>query len=147
MGEETDADEREQDGAQVQRPAGKRGLRPAGGQRLRAAAEPQTGGDGGRKDRRVRGGDQRDHGYEGRGGEVLLRARYDAESRLLSVEVRDEGVGIEDVEKAREPLFTTRPDLERSGMGFAVMESFMDALEVRSAPGMGTSVLMKKRFD
>ena len=87
------------------------------------------------------------HGYEGRGGEVLLRARYDAESRLLSVEVRDEGVGIEDVEKAREPLFTTRPDLERSGMGFAVMESFMDALEVRSAPGMGTSVLMKKRFD
>ncbi len=88
------------------------------------------------------------HGYEGRGeGMVCLKAAYDAKARLFSVEVIDSGVGIEDIQKAREPMYTSRPDLERAGMGFAVMESFMDKLSVFSAPGKGTRVCMEKRFD
>ena len=62
----------------------------------------------------------------------------------LYVEVKDYGVGIEDIEKAMEPLYTTKPELERSGMGFAFMEAFMDELMVESRPGEGTSVKMKK---
>lgn len=86
------------------------------------------------------------HGYQGKGGEVRLQAQYEGESKSLCVEISDEGVGIADIQKAREPLFTSRPDLERSGMGFAVMESFMDQLEVQSALGKGTKVRMTKRF-
>ena len=56
----------------------------------------------------------------------------------------DEGVGIPDIRKAMEPLFTTRPELERSGMGFSFMEAFMDELEVESEPGRGTTVRMRK---
>jgi stage II sporulation protein AB (anti-sigma F factor) len=63
----------------------------------------------------------------------------------LTVEIIDEGVGIENVEKAMEPLYTTRPELERSGMGFSFMEAFMDELEVESTIGKGTKVIMKKR--
>ena len=62
------------------------------------------------------------------------------------LEVVDCGVGIEDVERAREPLYTSRPDMERSGMGFTVMETFMDALSVRSRLGHGTTVRMEKQF-
>ena len=58
----------------------------------------------------------------------------------------DYGVGIEDVELAMQPMYTTKPDEERSGMGFAFMEAFMDELEVESAPGKGTTVWMKKRI-
>ena len=61
--------------------------------------------------------------------------------------VKDEGSGIEDIEKAREPLFTTNTDGERSGMGFTVMESFMDHVTVRSEPGRGTEVIMTKNLD
>ena len=64
--------------------------------------------------------------------------------RELSVEVSDNGIGIEDVEKAREPMFTTAPSDERCGMGFLVMESFMDQVSVKSRPGRGTRVLMRK---
>ena len=64
--------------------------------------------------------------------------------RELSVEVSDSGIGIEDVEKAREPLFTTAPSDERCGMGFLVMESFMDRVTVKSRLGHGTRVLMRK---
>jgi len=60
--------------------------------------------------------------------------------------VEDFGKGIEDIEKAKTPLFTTRPDLERSGMGFTVMETFMDELEVASNTGEGTKIRMKKFF-
>ena len=60
--------------------------------------------------------------------------------------MKDRGCGIEDVKKAMEPLFTTAPEEERAGLGFAVMESFMDSLRVFSAPGKGTSVVMKKRL-
>ena len=60
--------------------------------------------------------------------------------------VTDEGRGIRDIKQALEPLFTTRPDLERSGMGFSFMEAFMDAVEVESSPGKGTRVVMKKEI-
>lgn len=65
---------------------------------------------------------------------------------VLHVEIVDEGKGILDVEQAMEPLFTTKPDMDRSGMGFAFMEAFMDDLEVISEPGMGTTVMMKKKI-
>ncbi len=61
------------------------------------------------------------------------------------ITVKDHGHGIADVQKAMEPFFTTRPELERSGMGFAFMEAFMDEVEVHSAPGKGTTVTMKKK--
>lgn len=85
------------------------------------------------------------HGYEGVIGQVTLRATLD-ERGMLTVEVEDHGRGIADVDKAMEPFFTTRPEQERSGMGFAVMQTFMDDLEVRSAPGQGTLVRMRKRI-
>ncbi len=65
---------------------------------------------------------------------------------VLQVEVVDEGKGIENIEQAMEPLFTTKPDMDRSGMGFAFMEAFMDELEVISEPSMGTTVLMSKKL-
>ena len=65
---------------------------------------------------------------------------------VLQVEVVDEGKGIENIEQAMEPLFTTKPDMDRSGMDFAFMEAFMDELEVISEPSMGTTVLMSKKL-
>lgn len=65
---------------------------------------------------------------------------------VLTVEVEDKGKGIENIERAMEPLFTTKPELERSGMGFAFMEAFMDDLEVESSIGLGTKVRMKKKL-
>ena len=62
------------------------------------------------------------------------------------MEIRDTGRGIENIEQAMEPLFTTKPEMDRSGMGFAFMEAFMDDLEVVSQPGCGTVVLMKKKL-
>lgn len=87
------------------------------------------------------------HGYRGGEGKIRLSCRLDKESRKIYIEVEDKGVGIEDVEKAREPMFTTRPELERSGMGFAFMEAFMDDVEVESTPGEGTCIKMYKRFE
>lgn len=75
-----------------------------------------------------------------------VRVRCTLENSILHIEVEDDGKGIEDVEKAMEPLFTTKPELERSGMGFAFMEAFMDDLEVESAPGKGTRVRMIKKI-
>ncbi|HJA93444.1 MAG TPA: anti-sigma F factor [Candidatus Eisenbergiella merdipullorum] len=65
---------------------------------------------------------------------------------VLHIEIEDKGKGIEDVEKAMEPLFSTCPDKDRSGMGFAFMEAFMDDLEVESVPGQGTIVRMEKKL-
>lgn len=79
-----------------------------------------------------------------RPGKVKVRCRLTED--LLEIEIEDEGCGIEDVDKAMEPLFTTKPQLERSGMGFAFMEAFMDDLEVESVPGKGTVVRMKKKL-
>ena len=84
------------------------------------------------------------HGYEGCVGQVVMRARMD--DRWLTVEIQDEGKGIANVEQAMEPFYTSHPEQERSGMGFAVMQTFMDDLQVESAPGKGTTVRMRKRI-
>lgn len=85
------------------------------------------------------------HAYPGgAAGQITVAASIDPEARLLRVTIRDEGVGIADIERALEPFFTTQPELERSGMGFPVMQSFMDSLDVTSAPGKGTCIVMEK---
>ena len=84
------------------------------------------------------------HAYPNEAGRVSLRLRI-LEGDVLEVRIRDWGTGILDVERAREPLFTTGGE-ERSGMGFSIMECFMDSLRVRSAPGKGTVVTMRKRI-
>lgn len=85
------------------------------------------------------------HGYGEKGGRVVMQARLSCDGEL-SVDIIDKGVGIEDVEQAMRPLFTTGADSERSGMGFAFMEAFMDRLEVESSPNKGTCVHMWKSF-
>lgn len=84
------------------------------------------------------------HGYGGKEGIIYIQVTI--EGRELSVEIEDRGVGIADVPKAMEPMFTTDLSGERSGMGFSFMEAFMDEIKVVSAPGQGTHVLMKKRI-
>lgn len=84
------------------------------------------------------------HGYEG--GEGIIYMRCEIQDRELTIEIKDEGVGIEDVGQALCPLYTSKPELERSGMGFSFMEAFMDELTVKSAKGVGTKVIMKKRI-
>ena len=84
------------------------------------------------------------HAYPDRLGKVALKLRL-KEGGILEILVRDWGVGIADVEQARTPLFTTGSE-ERSGMGFTIMESFMDVVKVRSTPGKGTQVTMRKRI-
>lgn len=82
------------------------------------------------------------HGYDGGDGTVYLDAEI--QDRTITIVVKDMGVGIEDIDKAMEPLYTTKPDEERAGMGFMFMEAFMDDLEVQSELGKGTTVIMKK---
>lgn len=84
------------------------------------------------------------HGYADYIGIITMRCFISGNE--LTVEVEDLGVGIEDINKAMEPLYTTRPELERSGMGFSFMEAFMDELEVESVVGEGTLVRMRKRI-
>ncbi|NBI08832.1 anti-sigma F factor [Colidextribacter sp. OB.20] len=84
------------------------------------------------------------HAYPDTLGRVALKLRI-REGNSLEIVVKDWGVGIADVEQARTPLFTTGSE-ERSGMGFTIMESFMDTLRVRSAPGKGTTVTMARRI-
>ena len=84
------------------------------------------------------------HGYEGKGGKVYMTLSL--EDREIIIRIKDEGVGIENVHKAMEPLYTTKPELERSGMGFSFMEAFMDELNVYSRKNVGTTVIMKKRI-
>ena len=84
------------------------------------------------------------HGYNSKGGTVWLEAGIC--ERTLYVVITDEGRGIADIQKALEPLYTTRPDLERSGMGFSFMEAFMDTLDVESTPGKGTRVIMTREI-
>ncbi|HIZ66004.1 MAG TPA: anti-sigma F factor [Candidatus Blautia pullicola] len=82
------------------------------------------------------------HAYEKETEVIRVECRN--EKRQLTVVVKDKGKGIQDVKKAMEPLFTTKPEQDRSGMGFAFMEAFMDKVEVDSQPGQGTTVTMKK---
>ena len=84
------------------------------------------------------------HAYPDCLGKVVVKLRI-KEERTLEIVVRDWGVGIADVDQARTPLFTTGSE-DRSGMGFTIMESFMDTLKVRSAPGRGTSVTMARKI-
>lgn len=85
------------------------------------------------------------HGYRGTGGKIELTVKLLAD-REIYIKVKDSGCGIADVEQAMEPLFTTAPEEERSGLGFSVMESFMDKLSVKSKVGKGTTVTMRKRL-
>ena len=84
------------------------------------------------------------HGYRGGQGTIYLELTADLEERILTVAVKDRGVGIADVKQAMEPMFTTDSEGERSGMGFSFMEAFMDQVEVESQPNHGTLVTMKK---
>jgi len=82
------------------------------------------------------------HGYQGEVHKITISGAI--EEQMLELKISDQGVGIEDVKKAMEPLYTSRPELERSGMGFLFMEAFMDEVQVSSKPGKGTVVTMKK---
>ncbi len=84
------------------------------------------------------------HGYENCSGIVELSAVIEGD--LLTIKIADNGSGISDIEKAKEPLYTTKPEMERSGMGFTIMESFMDTMEVISGKGKGTCVIMTKKI-
>ena len=85
------------------------------------------------------------HGYRERIGEVTLIMKMTSD-RVVKIEVRDKGCGIADVEAAMQPLYTTCPGDERSGMGFTIIENFMDSLRVVSAVGKGTRVIMSKKL-
>jgi len=82
------------------------------------------------------------HGYDGKAGDVFLRLR--SEERKVYIEIEDRGCGIDDIKKAMEPMFTTKASEERSGLGFTVMESFMDLVEVESERDKGTTVRLMK---
>ena len=82
------------------------------------------------------------HGYENKDGRIRIETHIVEDT--VTVIVKDYGVGIADIEKAMEPMYTSKPELERSGMGFAFMEAFMDELFVESVPGEGTTVTMRK---
>lgn len=85
------------------------------------------------------------HGYEDTIGTVIIECTI--QDNEIEIIVIDHGKGIENVEEARQPLYTSKPELERSGMGFTVMETFMDEVEVESQKGAGTKIRMIKRFE
>jgi stage II sporulation protein AB (anti-sigma F factor) len=85
------------------------------------------------------------HGYEQQTDRIVVM-QMEIENDMLTVIVRDDGCGIGDIELARKPFFTSKPELERSGMGFSVMEAFMDSVDVRSEVHVGTTVTMRKRI-
>ena len=85
------------------------------------------------------------HGYENKEGIIRISA-YIYEN-VIRIEISDQGKGIEDINTAKQPLYTTKPELERSGMGFTIMDSFMDSLKVESVLGMGTKVTMEKKIN
>lgn len=85
------------------------------------------------------------HGYKEKQGDVSIHMRFFSDGELY-IHINDNGCGIEDVEKARMPLYTTDPDSDRCGMGFSIMESFMTKLKVSSRPGKGTRVTMTKQL-
>lgn len=84
------------------------------------------------------------HGYEGGVGRIYMECFIEGD--IVHIKIRDLGKGIVDIEKAMEPLYTTKPELERSGMGFSFMEAFMDDLQVESEVGKGTTIQMIKKI-
>ncbi|MGV3263295.1 anti-sigma F factor [Cytobacillus pseudoceanisediminis] len=85
------------------------------------------------------------HGYENDpNGTVYISVLI--EDGFIDLTIKDKGLGIMDVEEARQPLFTTKPELERSGMGFTIMENFMDEIEIKSQPGIGTEIRLRKHL-
>ena len=86
------------------------------------------------------------HGYDNKEDEVVQVECFIIKN-VVKVVITDKGKGIKDIKKAMEPLYTSRPDLERSGMGFTVMETFMDSMEVESEEGKGTKVILTKKFE
>ncbi len=84
------------------------------------------------------------HGYENKDGVIRIVAYIF--NNTIRIEISDKGKGIEDIETAKQPLYTTKPELERSGMGFTIMENFMDNLKIESVVGMGTKVTMEKKI-
>ncbi|MUG64943.1 anti-sigma F factor [Paenibacillus campinasensis] len=86
------------------------------------------------------------HGYDSN-PEGVVRIEAGIDGDMITLLIEDKGAGIEDLEMAKQPLYTSKPELERSGMGFTIMENFMDEFEVVSEPGKGTSIRMKKRIE
>lgn len=84
------------------------------------------------------------HGYYETKGVITIMCEIEGD--MVTVIVQDEGIGIEDIHKAMEPLYTSKPEMERSGMGFSFMEAFMDTLAVESHKNVGTRVTMTKRI-
>lgn len=84
------------------------------------------------------------HGYDGEEGEIYISLGITDD--ILHIEIEDKGKGIEDIKKAMEPLYTSKPHMERSGMGFTVMEAFMDEISVKSNLGEGTKIYMNKKI-
>ena len=84
------------------------------------------------------------HAYEDEIGVITISAQIKGD--MITIQIKDKGKGIDNIDKAKEPLYTTKPDLERSGMGFTIMENFMDKLIVKSEIGKGTTVTMSKRI-
>lgn len=85
------------------------------------------------------------HGYENDPNGIVYISVL-IEDGFIDMTIRDKGLGIMDVEEARQPLFTTKPELERSGMGFTIMENFMDEIEIKSQPGIGTEIRLRKHL-
>ncbi|MDT0123616.1 anti-sigma F factor [Paenibacillus sp. RRE4] len=86
------------------------------------------------------------HGYDNN-PEGVVTIQAEIRDDMITIIVEDRGEGIEDLDLAKQPLYTSKPELERSGMGFTIMENFMDEFEVSSEPGRGTSIKMKKRIE
>ena len=86
------------------------------------------------------------HGYDSKQGKIILRAELNRD-QVLTIDVEDFGCGIEDVRQAMQPFFTTQAERERTGIGFSLMQSFMDEVKVYSSPGSGTTVRLIKRIN
>ncbi|MCL2574195.1 MAG: anti-sigma F factor [Defluviitaleaceae bacterium] len=88
------------------------------------------------------------HGYEKAGDtEQMVHIKCAIVDREIVIEISDSGIGIDDIDQAREPLYTSKPEMERSGMGFTVMEEFMDGMEVVSRVGEGTTIVLRKTLN
>lgn len=87
------------------------------------------------------------HGYESDSkGIIYIAVSMDLEEETVELSIKDKGIGIRDVEEARQPLYTTKPELERSGMGFTIMENFMDEIMIESSRGEGTTIRLMKNL-